>query len=124
VGAAVTVVVGDADVAVFGTQFFWPMTTPNPHYDSIAAFPAVDIFLCHSPVAGILDGGNGCTELRKTAERLRPRLFVSGHIHNAHGQQTALGGVKFVNAANCGSQGYTISHAAEFVEILVPKRHL
>jgi hypothetical protein len=41
------------DVRVFGTDFFWPMTTPNPHYALIP--PGIDILVSHGPCKGMVD---------------------------------------------------------------------
>ena len=84
-----------------GTDFFWPMKTPNPHYAGISE--GVDVLIAHGPVAGHVDGGFGCEELLRHCKRVRPRLVVSGHIHGAHGVVEgagALRGTTFVNAAN------------------------
>jgi len=86
---------------LFGTDFFWPMRTKNPHYEAIPN--GVDILVCHGPAAGHVDGGSGCSELLHHCKRTRPRLVVSGHIHNAHGVSEGHGeleGTTFVNAAN------------------------
>jgi len=52
----------------------------------------IDILVTHGPPHGILDrrvtGKHlGCIDLRKAAERIRPRVHVFGHIHEAHGVQ-------------------------------------
>eukprot|EP00565_Helicotheca_tamesis_P003376 CAMPEP_0185729172 /NCGR_PEP_ID=MMETSP1171-20130828/4508_1 /TAXON_ID=374046 /ORGANISM="Helicotheca tamensis, Strain CCMP826" /LENGTH=235 /DNA_ID=CAMNT_0028397951 /DNA_START=95 /DNA_END=802 /DNA_ORIENTATION=- len=113
----VTVKVRNVDVRIHGTQFFWPMNSANPYYDQISG--PVDIFVCHGPVAGMVDGKLGCKMLRQTVERLKPNLVVSGHIHQAHGQCEGLGGIKFVNAANCAN-GYRIENPAINVQLDIP----
>jgi Icc-related predicted phosphoesterase len=65
----------------------------------------IDILVTHGPPKGILDrvdrGGEvGCEELRRALPRIRPRLHVFGHIHEAYGQ-LHLDGTHFVNAASC-----------------------
>ncbi|HNC99840.1 MAG TPA: metallophosphoesterase, partial [Myxococcota bacterium] len=65
----------------------------------------IDILVTHGPPKGILDrvqrGGEvGCEELREALRRVRPRLHVFGHIHEAYGQ-LHLDGTHFVNAASC-----------------------
>jgi Icc-related predicted phosphoesterase len=65
----------------------------------------IDILVTHGPPKGILDrvhrGGEvGCEELREALRRIRPRLHVFGHIHEAYGQ-LHVGGTHFVNAASC-----------------------
>ena len=43
------------DVRVFGTDFFWPMTSPNPHY---ALMPAgLEVVISHGPCKGLVDSG-------------------------------------------------------------------
>jgi hypothetical protein len=50
----------------------------------------VDILITHGPPQGILDQNNrgqniGCNQLLKTVERVKPRLHVFGHCHEAYG---------------------------------------
>mmetsp|Transcript_4600 Transcript_4600/g.6292 ORF Transcript_4600/g.6292 Transcript_4600/m.6292 type:complete len:238 (-) Transcript_4600:56-769(-) len=113
----ITVGVRNVNVRIHGTQFFWPMNSANPYYDKIS--DPVDIFVCHGPVAGMVDGKLGCKMLRQTVERLKPILVVSGHIHQAHGQCEGLGGIQFVNAANCAN-GYRIENPAIYVQLDIP----
>jgi 3',5'-cyclic AMP phosphodiesterase CpdA len=63
----------------------------------------IDVLLTHGPPAGILDEvvdghGVGCADLLDAVRRVRPRLHVFGHIHQAAGQAHREG-VHFVNAA-------------------------
>lgn len=65
----------------------------------------VDVLITHGPPFGILDltaGGEqvGCEELRAAVERLRPRLHIFGHIHEAAGT-LERDGTTFVNACSC-----------------------
>lgn len=92
---------GERTLSVFGTNFFWPMKSHNPHYGAIPA--GVDVLVSHGPAAGHADGGMGCDELLRHCARVRPRLVVSGHIHGSHGVVQGRGelrGTTFVNAAN------------------------
>lgn len=64
-----------------------------------------DVLIVHGPPHGVLDRtlrgeAVGCDALRATIERLQPRLFVCGHIHEAYGEQR-LGGTRCVNASSC-----------------------
>ncbi len=65
----------------------------------------VDVLMTHGPAAGILDrvqSGErvGCADLERELLRIRPRLHVFGHIHEAYG--TALNGeILSVNACSC-----------------------
>ena len=65
----------------------------------------VDILMTHGPAFELLDevpsGENtGSPSLLKVIERIRPKLFESGHIHNSYGE-TTYGGITIVNAAIC-----------------------
>jgi Icc-related predicted phosphoesterase len=89
---------------VWGTRFSWPMRPDspckNPEYTAIP--DETDIVIAHGPALGFVDGGSGCPELRDALmERVKPKLFVCGHIHNAYGsivcEET---GTRFVNAAS------------------------
>jgi len=106
---------GKGSLTIHGTQFYWPMQTPNPHYDLIGS--DVDLLVCHGPCKGLVDGGSGCKMLRKKALELpKLQLCVSGHIHGAYGV-VKEGGKTFVNAANCGS-GRKITKPAIEVEVV------
>lgn len=63
----------------------------------------VDVLLTHSPPHGIRDATEdgrhvGCERLRAALARLRPRLHVFGHIHEAAGRER-VGETEHVNAA-------------------------
>jgi len=65
----------------------------------------IDVLVTHGPPHGILDRtirGDpvGCEELRLAVERVRPRLHVFGHIHEAYGTMHD-GTTLFVNASTC-----------------------
>ncbi|KAF8652642.1 hypothetical protein AX16_004274 [Volvariella volvacea WC 439] len=56
----------------------------------VGKFPKADIILTHGPAYGIFDQTRsedevGCEDLRRRLLELRPRLHVSGHIHEARG---------------------------------------
>jgi predicted phosphodiesterase len=65
----------------------------------------VDVLVTHGPPRGILDrtfrGDDvGCDDLRdEVLDRVRPKLHVFGHIHEARGQ-VVMDGVHFVNASS------------------------
>lgn len=68
----------------------------------------IDILLTHGPPKGILDrcaNGDqaGCEELLAALPRIRPRLCVFGHIHEAYGT-LEQDGTLFVNASSCTLQ--------------------
>merc|ERR1719221_2025328 len=88
-------------VRIHGKGFFWNMTTANPYDDLIA--PGTDIIVAHNPAKGYVDGGHGCSASAQTIARLRPRLYVCGHIHSAKGQVQGSGACAttlFVNGAS------------------------
>jgi Icc-related predicted phosphoesterase len=68
---------------------------------------AIDVLLCHAPPAAseldrIHDGRHvGSAAVRRAIGRLRPRLFVCGHIHEAWGVQR-IDGVFCINAGALG----------------------
>ena len=64
-----------------------------------------DVLITHGPPHGILDtihSGEqvGCEALRDALDRVRPRVHVFGHIHEAYGQ-VEQDGTLFVNASTC-----------------------
>jgi predicted phosphodiesterase len=65
----------------------------------------VDVLITHGPPHGILDTTSrgervGCEELTAARSRIRPRLHLFGHIHEAYGTHRA-DGILSVNACNC-----------------------
>mmetsp|Transcript_1076 Transcript_1076/g.3043 ORF Transcript_1076/g.3043 Transcript_1076/m.3043 type:complete len:300 (+) Transcript_1076:61-960(+) len=93
---------------VFGTDFCWPMKTHSPLY---ALIPwRTEIVVAHGPARGFVDNNMGCKALLWRMGAIRPKLVVSGHIHEAHGVRRGIGtlrGTTFVNAANCRG-GYKV----------------
>lgn len=64
-----------------------------------------DVLITHSPPFGLGDrtyrGENvGCRELLKAVRRIKPKLHIFGHIHEAYGITTNEH-TKFVNASSC-----------------------
>jgi Icc-related predicted phosphoesterase len=59
------------------------------------------------PPFGILDGvasieeHQGCPELRRAVDRVKPRVHIFGHVHSGYGKLQA-GETLFVNAALLG----------------------
>ena len=69
----------------------------------------VDVLLTHSPAHGLLDRTRdgrevGCELLRQELERIRPRLHVFGHIHEAYGELTR-GGTRHVRCPTLAEIG-------------------
>lgn len=94
---------------IWGSNFYWPCPSGNPYYAEIPT--DTDIVIAHGPAKGFVDNNGGCPSLTENLARIKPRLFVCGHIHGAHGDEAHTwpkGRVtKFVNAANC-KNGYQI----------------
>lgn len=71
------------------------------HWDLIPE--GIDILLTHGPPFGILDETTqgkavGCEDLKQAIQRVRPRLHVFGHIHEAHGL-VEVDGTTYCNAS-------------------------
>ena len=65
----------------------------------------IEVLITHGPPAGILDRTSrgedvGCADLRRELQRIRPRLHVFGHIHEAYGT-VEIDGTRYVNASIC-----------------------
>ncbi len=65
-----------------------------------------DILITHCPPYGILDKTNdgrneGCRDLLKIVNQIKPRLHIFGHIHEAYGQ-TKINDIIYVNASMVG----------------------
>jgi Icc-related predicted phosphoesterase len=63
----------------------------------------VDILMTHGPAFGVLDRTSrgekvGCVDLRETIDKIQPKLFVCGHIHEAQGV-AENGKTTFINAS-------------------------
>jgi len=72
-----------------------------------------DIVVSHGPALGILDQNlqrkaQGCADLLKRLEEVRPRLHVCGHIHAGYGK-ARLGETFMVNASICNEVYYPIN---------------
>lgn len=80
-----------------------------------ASAPAdLDLLITHTPPAGVLDRtwrGEpvGCADLSAALPRLRPRLHVFGHIHEARGQARLDSGGLALNASNLNLM-YRVAH--------------
>jgi Icc-related predicted phosphoesterase len=61
--------------------------------------PEVDILVTHTPSYGTLDNGLGSKALHYRLSRIKPKLHVFGHIHEAHGIKR--GDTISVNASIC-----------------------
>ncbi len=123
----------DAAVEILGLRFwgspwqpwFYDWAFNLPRGEAIAAKwalipPGTDVLVTHGPPRGILDrtaGGDlaGCEDLLLAVRRLRPRLHVFGHIHEAWGREER-DGTLFVNASIC-DLGYAPIQAPIVVDL-------
>jgi Icc-related predicted phosphoesterase len=97
------VYLNDSEITVAGLRIWGSPITPwfydwafnrfrgadiRPHWDLIPI--GIDILITHGPPVNILDntisGKNvGCEDLSEAIARVRPRLHLFGHIHEAYG---------------------------------------
>ena len=61
-----------------------------------------DILITHGPAYGILDKNRvnyaaGCKSLKTALQKIKPKVHICGHIHEAYGQQV-LGNTTCINA--------------------------
>jgi len=72
----------------------------NKYWDMIP--DDTDIIMTHGPVFGILDEINGehvgDEGLLSAVDKIKPKIFVSGHIHEQHGIEIK-NGVKYINSS-------------------------
>jgi Icc-related predicted phosphoesterase len=92
----------------FGSGWAWNRNRGKDiqkHWDKIPTH--VDILLTHGPVYGLLDTTSlgaieehcGCSNLLTTVQdRVKPELFVFGHLHEGHGKLT-LKNTTYINAS-------------------------
>lgn len=87
----------------------WAFNLPRDGEELAAVWAKVptgiDVLLTHSPMHGVVDLTSrgepaGCERLRAAMGRIKPRLHVCGHIHEAYGQ-VVEDGVHHVNASTC-----------------------
>lgn len=79
-----------------------------------------DVLITHGPPLGTLDQNArgehlGCPALAEAVRRVRPRLHVFGHIHEAYGMSEAQG-ISSVNASSC-TVAYAPTNAPLVIEI-------
>ena len=87
--------------------FDWAFNLERPELRRVwAQVPTgVDVLITHTPPYRIFDttyrgDAAGCPELAAALRRIRPRLHLFGHIHEAYGHAT-LGATIFANASCC-----------------------
>lgn len=99
---------GGAGPTPFGFPYEWSEDEADAALERLLADqPGIDVFLSHTPPSGTrLDRTArgacvGSAAVRRWLLRVRPRLFVCGHIHEAWGVQW-LDGTPAVNAGALG----------------------
>lgn len=107
----------DTRATIAGYQFYgspwqprffdWAFNLDPPQLRQVEArVPAnVDVLITHTPPQGIFDrtargDDAGCAELAAALPRIRPRLHLFGHIHEAYGQ-SIIGPTTYANASCC-----------------------
>ena len=108
---------GKRTVNIYGTNFYHPMNalvySEFKVYEQIPSYSTtsdieesnIDILVSHVPPKGFGDEHKGisygCDIMAMTVKRVRPKLFVCGHIHSGHGMKICEEtGITYVNAAN------------------------
>ena len=82
--------------------------------------PDTDIIINHSPPFGVLDWANrgchaGCQALAQAVIRVRPRICISGHIHEDAGV-SQVGETLYINASVLNKR-YDVVNPAVIVEV-------
>ena len=91
------------------------------HWDKIPE--DTDILVTHGPAHGFLDevepswkrGHLGCMELTKAVERVKPQLFLFGHIHDGYGVKKT-NDTLFVNCSTC-TEDYVPTNSPVIIDI-------
>lgn len=86
---------------------------------------AIDILVSHGPPFGILDrtvrGEHvGSSDLLDELERIQPKYFVTGHIHEGHGQ-IEINRIKYLNVAIL-DEHYQVKNKPTVFEIDIAKK--
>ncbi len=90
-------------VRFWGVPYFVEEDAAGVLPERVARIPTdTDVLISHLPPFGILDEARGCnfgsSDLLEAVRRVRPRLHLFGHAHDAHGVETH-GGTIFSNGA-------------------------
>lgn len=109
---------GQYQVAGLGYSSPTPFNTPGEYSEPelqrrLSAFETLNplVMICHSPPFGtpldrIRDGLHaGSTAVKAFIDKVQPRYFFCGHIHEAEGVQVQLG---VTTAVNVGKKGYLL----------------
>lgn len=85
-------------VRIYGAAFFWSYANALTNLSG-----KYDLVIAHGPAKGYVDGNNyGCPHLANYLKWLKPKVLISGHIHEGRGVVTH-DGVTYVNASNAGA---------------------
>ncbi len=81
---------------------------------------ATDVLVTHGPPQGVLDStfqgvAAGCEELRSALDRVRPRVHIFGHIHEAVGVR-AVGPTRCINASICDLH-YRVANPVQVIDV-------
>lgn len=96
---------GAVPITPFGP---WSYDLSEPEAEALLQLcPPGAVLVTHSPPKGLLDRSSGGLSLgsaaiRRTLERVRPRLVVCGHIHESSGQVLEWNGIPIINAGPSG----------------------
>ncbi len=79
-----------------------------------------DILITHGPVSGILDSTKkgehvGCEDLLNRVNKIKPRVHICGHIHEAYGASENFG-TKYINASVLNEK-YELTNDAVIFEL-------
>jgi len=83
--------------------FATPPGAAGKYWDMIPG--RTDVLITHGPPFGILDKEDilrehdGCMQLNRAVQRIRPALHIFGHIHGGRGTEKGPHGTLFVNCA-------------------------
>jgi Icc-related predicted phosphoesterase len=83
-----------------------------------------DILITHGPAYGVLDKNRmgyhtGCEQLIKTIKKIKPKVHICGHIHEAYGQ-TVIDGTRFINACVLNENDEVAHEAISFTVDSLP----
>jgi Icc-related predicted phosphoesterase len=125
----------DQQITIDGVKFYGSPWTPEfqrwsfmkKRGEQIAVFweqvPAdTDVLITHGPPYDILDEvprtsePQGCKDLLRELERIRPKVHVFGHLHMSGGMVEKRGETIFVNASVL-NEAYRVAHSPVVVEV-------
>jgi len=81
----------------------------------------IDVLLTHGPMVGVLDQifsglSVGCAALSTAVQRINPKYFLFGHIHESYGRQQS-GATHFINGAVL-NENYELSNDPVVIDFL------